>query len=105
MKLNNDEIKFDFSFFESDESLLNLNYTNIKIESRKRAKTKAQVLLGFLTIIFFLANYSDRTKYISLLIFANNDYKRCTLLNKLELFKYIFNILLFSIRYNNKYIK
>ena len=88
MKLNNDEIKFDFSFFESDESLLNLNYTNIKIESRKRAKTKVQVLLAFLFVIFFLANYSTKTKYISLLVFANNDYKRCTLLNKLDLYKY-----------------
>ena len=88
IKLNNDEIKFDFSFFESDESLLNLNYTNIKIESRKRAKTKVQVLSAFLFVIFFLANYSTKTKYISLLIFANNDYKRCTLLNKLDLYKY-----------------
>ena len=89
MKLNDDELKFDFSFFESGDSLLNMNSSYIKRESRKKAKNKTQVLLLFLAIIFVLAKfYGKETKNISLLLFANKDYKRCTLLNKLDLYQY-----------------
>ena len=89
MKLNDDELKFDFSFFESGDSLLNMNSSYVKRESKKKAKTKTQVLLLFLVIIFVLAKfYGKETKNFSLLLFANNDYKRCTLLNKLDLYQY-----------------
>ena len=89
MKLNDDEIKFDFSFFESGDSLLNMSLTHVKKESRKRAKSKMRVLLVLLVIIFLLAFFfGSKTKYFSLLLFANNNYKRCTLLNKLDLYQY-----------------
>ena len=89
MKVNDDEIKFDFSFFESGDSLLNMNTSYIKRESKKKARSKTQVLLLFLLIIFILAYcFGKKTRYFSLLIFANNDYKRCTLLNKLDLYQY-----------------
>ena len=101
MKINDDEVKFDFSFFESEESLLNMSMTYVKKESRKRSKSKAKVLLIFLAIIFILETFFfPKTKYISLLLFANNDYKRCTLLNKLNLYqyniRYIFLFFMFS---------
>ena len=89
MKLNDDEIKFDFSFFESGDSLLNMSLTHIKKESRKRAKLKMRVLLVFLVIIFILAFFfGPKTKKFSIMLFANKDYKRCTLLNKLDLYQY-----------------
>jgi hypothetical protein len=88
MKLKNDEIMYDFSFFESEESLLNMTLTTRKKEANKRAKTKGKVLLGFLVVIFVFSYFARNTKFISLMIFANNDYKRCTLLNKLDLYQY-----------------
>mgnify|MGYP002625522711 CR=1 FL=1 len=101
MKMNEDEFEEDFSFFESDESLLGMNMTFIKRESRKRSKLKTNVLLIFISIIFTLAHYAfPKTKVISILIFSNNDYKRCELLNKLDLYqydiKYIFLFLMYS---------
>lgn len=89
MKLNDDEIKFDFSFFESDDSLLNMSMTRIKKESRKRSKSNMKVLFIFISIISCLVFFcGKKTKEFSLLIFANNNYKRCTLLNKLDLYQY-----------------
>ena len=88
MNLKNDEIKYDFSFFESEESLLNMTSTSIIKEKKKRTKQKTKVLFGFLVVIFVFSILARKTKYISLMIFANNDYKRCTLLNKLNLYQY-----------------
>ena len=38
LKVNDDEIKFDFSFFESGDSLLNMNTSYMKRESKKNLK-------------------------------------------------------------------
>ena len=100
MKFNNDD-QNDFSFFESDDSLLNMSLLTQKKESRKRSKSKIKVLLLFLFIIFTLAYmFGEKTKFISILLFGNKDYKRCTLLNKLDLYqyniKYIFLFFMYS---------
>ena len=100
MKFNNDD-KYEFSFFESDDSLLNMSLLTQKKESRKRSKSKIKVLLLFLIVIFFLAEiFGEKTKFISILLFGNKDYKRCTLLNKLDLYqyniKYIFLFIMYS---------
>ena len=89
MAINEDDLEYDFSFFESDESLIGNNLTFIKRESRKRTKSKTNVLIIFLLIIFtFEKKIFPLTKPISIYIFANKDYKRCELLNKLDLYQY-----------------
>ena len=44
--------------------------------------------------------FGEKTKFISILLFGNKDYKRCTLLNKLDLYqyniKYIFLFFMYS---------
>ena len=102
MTLNEDDLEYDFSFFESDESLIgNNNLTFIKRESRKRTKLKTNVLIIFLTIISIFGKFIfPLTKEISMLIFADKDYKRCDILNKLDLYqyniKYIFLFFMYS---------
>lgn len=89
MTINEDDLEYDFSFFESDESLIGNNLTFIKRESRKRTKSKSNVLILFLIIIFIFGKHVfPLTKVISMLIFANKDYKRCEILNKLDLYQY-----------------
>ena len=102
MTINEDDLEYDFSFFESDESLVgNNNLTFIKRESRKRTKSKTNVLIIFLAIISIFGKFIfPLTKEISMLIFANKDYKRCEILNKLDLYqyniKYIFLFFIYS---------
>ena len=101
IKINDDEIKFDFSFFESEDSLLNMSMAKVKKESRKRSKEKSKVLIIFLVIIFILALYFGKsTKKFSLFLFANNDYKRCTLLNKLDIYQYNIRYLFLFVMYS-----
>ena len=81
-----DELNYEFSFFESEDSLAKYN-TKKKKKSINTEKIIAVSL--FLSIIICLeVFFGSKTKYISLLLFGNNDYKRCILLNKLDLYKY-----------------
>ena len=89
MKLNEGEITFEFSFFESGDSLLNLNKTQIKKQSKKASKSKMIVLFVFIVIISSLCYFAEeQTKEYSLFLFKNKDYNRCILLNKLDLYQY-----------------
>ena len=81
-----DELNYEFSFFESEDSLAKYS-TKKKKKSINTEKIIAVSL--FLSIIICLeVFFGSKTKYISLLLFGNNDYKRCILLNKLDLYKY-----------------
>ena len=81
-----DELNYEFSFFESEDSLAKYN-TKKKKKSINTEKIIAVSL--FLSIIICLeVFFGSKTKYISLLLFGNKDYKRCILLNKLDLYKY-----------------
>ena len=81
-----DELNYEFSFFESEDSLAKYS-TKKKKKSINTEKIIAVSL--FLSIIICLeVFFGSKTKYISLLLFGNKDYKRCILLNKLDLYKY-----------------
>ena len=81
-----DELYYEFSFFESEDSLAKYS-TKKKKKSINTEKIIAVTL--FLSIIISLeVFFGSKTKYISLLLFGNKDYKRCILLNKLDLYKY-----------------
>ena len=81
-----DELNYEFSFFESEDSLAKYN-TKKKKKNINNEKIIA-VSLFFSIIICLEFFFGYKTKYISLLLFGNNDYKRCILLNKLDLYKY-----------------
>ena len=102
IKMKKEDVKFEFSFFESDNSLL---YTGKKKQKKVRPEKIFAVII-FLGIIIILEYFfGKKTKYISLFFFGNNDYKRCILLNKLDLYKYdiryIFIFIMFT--YINMY--
>ena len=86
IKIKKQELNFEFSFFESDNSMI--NYPGKK-KNKKVRPEKIIALSVFLSIIITLEYFfGNKTKYISLLLFGNNNYKRCILLNKLDLYKY-----------------
>ena len=86
LKVKTDELNFEFSFFESEDSLA--KYTGKKKQKKIKPEKIFAVALFLLIIIFLEYFFRSKTKYISLLIFGSNDYKRCLLLNKLDLYKY-----------------
>ena len=86
LKVKTDELNFEFSFFESEDSLA--KYTGKKKQKKIKPEKIFAVTLFLLIIIFLEYFFRSKTKYISLLIFGSNDYKRCLLLNKLDLYKY-----------------
>ena len=86
IEVNEDQLNFYFSFFESEHSLA--KYTGKK-KKKKVKPEKIVAVVVFLSIIIILEYFfGNKTKYLSLFFFANSDYKRCVLLNKLDLYKY-----------------
>ena len=82
--MKKDDLNFEFSFFEDDNS-----YYGGKRKKKKVKPEKIIAVILFLSIIIVLEYFfGNKTKYISLIFFGNNDYKRCVLLNKLDLYKY-----------------
>ena len=87
--IGKEEVSYEFSFLESDDSLLNYGGIRKRKNKKKKSTEKLIVVLIFLSIIIILEYFFGRkTKYLSLFFFANKDYKRCILLNKLDLYKY-----------------
>ena len=79
IKMKKEDLTYEFSFFESDNSLL---YTGKKKQKKIRPEKIFAVII-FLSIIIILEYFfGKKTKYISLFFFGSNDYKRCILLNK-----------------------
>ena len=86
MEMKKEDLNYDFSFWESEDSLLNYGG---KKKKKKVQPEKLIVVILFLSIIIILEYFFGKnTKYISLFFFGNNDYKKCILLNKLDLNKY-----------------
>ena len=89
ISIGNEEVSYEFSFLESDDSLLNYGGIKKKRNKKKKSTEKLIVVLIFLAIIIILEYFFGRkTKYLSLFFFENDDYKRCLFLNKLDLYKY-----------------
>ena len=86
LKVKTDELNFEFSFFESEDSLA--KYTGKKKQKKIKPEKIFAIALFLFIIIFLEYFFRSKAKYISLLIFGSNDYKRCLLLNKLDLYKY-----------------
>ena len=87
--IGKEEVSYEFSFLESDDSLLNYGGIKKRKNKKKKSTEKLIVVLIFLAIIIILEFFFGRkAKYVSLLLFANDDYKRCIILNKLDLYKY-----------------
>ncbi len=67
MNLKNDEIKYDFSFFESEESLLNMTSTSIIKEKKKTYKTKNEGSFWIFSsdICFFYFSQKNKIYFIN----------------------------------------
>ena len=101
------DLNYEFSFFESETENSILYTGKKKNKKNKKVKPEKMISITFFicTIIILEYFFGKKTKYISMLIFGNNDYKRCILLNKLDLYKYdiryIFIFIMFA--YINMY--
>ena len=104
LKMKEEDLNYEFSFFESE-----MENSIIYAGKKKNKKVRPEKIIAitfFISIIIILEYFfGKKTKYISLLIFGNNNYKRCILLNKLDLYKYdiryIFIFIMFT--YINMY--
>jgi hypothetical protein len=102
--MKEEDLNYEFSFFESE-----MENSIIYAGKKKNKKVRPEKIIAitfFISIIIILEYFfGKKTKYISSLIFGNNNYKRCILLNKLDLYKYdiryIFIFIMFT--YINMY--
>ena len=96
-----DNSEEDYSFLESEPSLLDMSVSYYRKEREKKTKNRLSHLLILLTILFFIEYFTkEQMKIFSNYIFSNSNPKRCPKLSKFLFENYGGRYILLFLIYN-----
>ena len=96
-----DNSEEDYSFLESEPSLLDMSVSYYRKEREKKTKNRLSHLLILLTLLFFIEYFTkEQMKIFSNYIFSNSNPKRCPKLSKFLFENYGGRYILLFLIYN-----